>query len=198
MQFYHRYGEDGTCKVICMYCYATLGVGLDREAVAETEAAHDCGEWTPAAQRGSETEGGQRLPDLSGSRRPSGLPLFERLLLQVHPAILLPAIAILLYVVPTALEILARSRVNVNTWASVILPGDAVGCAVLMVVARMPRLALLLYGALTGCECFWHVTHVMHGVTMAWVADLVPTLVVMGIFLMRLQRLRGTNRIAYS
>lgn len=193
LQFYHRYSEDGSCKVICMYCYATLGFGPDRAAVTEMEAAHTCGEWIPAAERDGRAAEAQWVERSQGS---SDSPLLEQLV-RLHPAILLPAIAILLYGVPTMLEILARTRVT-NTWLAVVLPGDAVGCAVLMVVARKPRLGLLLYGAMTALECYWHIRHVMRGVTMAWVADLVPTLVVMGILLMRLQRSRGMNEAAFS
>jgi hypothetical protein len=194
LQFYHRYSDDGSCKVICMDCYATLGIGQNREAVAEMKAAHVCGEWIPAAQRSSMMPNGQRADGLC---EVSGLPPQERILMQVHPAILLPAIALLLYALPTALEILARSRMNTNTWVAVILPGDAIGCAVLIVLARMPRAGLLLYCSLTGLECLWHIMHVMRGVTMAWVADLVPTLAVVLIVLTRLQKRRRLNEPAF-
>ncbi|HEX4064662.1 MAG TPA: hypothetical protein VHZ09_01465 [Acidobacteriaceae bacterium] len=194
LQFYHRYSDDGSCKVICLNCYATLGIGPDRAAVAGMEAAHVCGEWVPAAERGRAMVEAER----TGRRRElSELPLLERIVMGVHPAILLPAIAILLYALPTALEILARSQLNANTWVAVILPGDAVGCAVLIVLAKKPRAGLLLYCALTSLECLWHLTHVMRGVTMAWVADLVPTVAVILIVLMRLQKVRGLNETAY-
>lgn len=193
MHFYHSYGEDGRCKVICMYCYATLGTGRGREAIAKIEAAHDCGEWVSASQRNSSgvtTEAVPRARDLSA------LPFLERVLMRVHPAILLPALAILLYLIPTTLEIAARS--HVNTWLAIILPGDAVGCAVLIVVARMPRIGVLLYCVLTACESYWHVTHVMRGMLMAWVVDLIPTVVVIGIFLIRRQELHGMVEAALS
>lgn len=194
LEFYYRYSDDGSCKVICLNCYATLGIGQDRAAVARMEAAHVCGEWVPAAERGPvrvEAERADRRVELSG------LPLLERIAMEVHPAILLPAIALLLYALPTALEILARSQLNANTWVAVILPGDAIGCAVLIVLAKMPRAGLLLYCGLTAVECLWHITHVMRGVTMAWVADLVPTVAVILIVVMRLQKVRGLNETAY-
>jgi hypothetical protein len=106
--------------------------------------------------------------------------------------ILLAAIIILLYLIPTCLEILARTEVN--TWVAVILPGNLLGCAVLILLLRRVKTGLLLYAGLAACECCWHVVHLMRGVTMAWIADLVPTLAVLMVLLMRRQRMRDLEQ----
>lgn len=174
MQFYRRFYEDGSCRVICLYCYEMLGTGLNRDAVKRLEAAHVCGEWTRA---GAEPEEASRIH----------LVRRERARSRVRRLLVLPAIACLLYGVPTALELVAR--LHVNTWLAVILPGDVVGCAALAGPAKMPRTGVLLYMGMTALECGLHVTHAMRGMTMAWVADLVPTLVVMKVALQRGLRL---------
>ncbi|HEX4037767.1 MAG TPA: hypothetical protein VHX37_06895 [Acidobacteriaceae bacterium] len=201
MQFYYRYHEDGSCKVICMNCYATLGTGWDRDAVTQMEAGHICGEWKRAAERlaGEESAGQQSIP-LNVRPSPSllhpSLSPQEWRMARLHPAILVALTALLLYVAPTVLEMLARRKVN--TWLSVILPGDLLGCMVLGALAKMPRTAIALYLLLTACECYWQVMHAMRGITMAWIVDLVPTLVVIGVLLMRAQRVRGMMRGAFS
>ena len=194
MQFYHRYHEDGSCKVICMDCYTTLGTGWDRDAVAGMEAGHVCGEWKRAVASRARDERGEQQSDPRKAKREAAGSVWRRMLARQHPAILVLFIAVLLYAVPTALEILARS--HMNTWVAVILPGDLAGCVVLGAIEKMPRTAIALYLLLTGCECYWHVAHVMRGVTIAWIADLIPTLVVMGVLLVRMQRARATERCA--
>jgi hypothetical protein len=171
MQYYRRYCEDGSCRVICLNCYEMLGTGLDREAVDRLEAGHVCREWTRAAE-GSETRRIHLVDAARGKNRGRGQT-------RVHRMLLLLAIALLFYAVPTTLELLAS--VHVNTWLAVILPGDVAGCAALIGLARMPRAGVLLYLVTTGFECILYLTHAMGGVTLAWVADLIPTLVLMSV-----------------
>jgi hypothetical protein len=172
MQFYRRFYEDGSCRVICLNCYEMLGTGLDREAVGRLESEHICREWTKAGE-----ESGSRIHLVDATRAENPGPRPAR----VQMWLLLPAIALLCYGVPTALELLAT--VHLNTWLAVILPGDLAGCAVLAGLAKMPRTGVLLYLGLTACECCLHITHAMRGTTMVWLADLVPTLVVMKVAL---------------
>lgn len=177
MKFYRRFYEDGSCRVICLSCYEMLGTGLDREAAERLGTAHVCREWVLA--------GGE-----SGARQAAEAEEMERprraWLAGLHPMVLLPMIALLFYAAPTGLEILAR--VHVNTWLAVILPGDLVGCAALIWLAKLPRTGVLLYIGLTALESCLHLTHTMRGMTMAWVADLVPTLVMMGVAMRRGER----------
>jgi len=188
LRFYHRYYEDGSCRVICMDCYESLGTGRDRLAVTRMESEHVCsGGLHPIA-------GAVRVRDklaVTPSPGPPASSSSETILMRLPLGLLLPLTAIVLYVIPTLLEIMARTQVN--TWAAVILPGNALGCAVLITLLRMPRTGLILYLGLAGCECWLHVTHTMRGMTMAWIVDLVPTLVVLSLLTWRLPRARGTR-----
>lgn len=193
LRFYHRYNEDGSCKVICMDCYATLGTASDRDEVAQLEAVHTCREWKRAAERiAGETatiplreEGTADSWTLSGP---------ERVLARLHPALLAGLVALLLYALPTALEIAARS--HVNTWLAVIVPGDVAGCVVLGWLAKMPRTAIALYLLLTACEGCWHLARVTHGVAMAWFVDLIPAIVVMCVMVRRGRRATKESALA--
>jgi hypothetical protein len=190
LRFYHRYNEDGSCRVICLDCYATLGTASDRDKVTQMEAVHRCGEWQEAQERiagesvtiPAREEGLAYLSNLSGP---------ERMLARLHPVLLAGLLALLLYGVPTALEIAARS--HVNTWLAVIVPGDVAGCLVLGWLAKMPRTAAALYLLLTACEGCWHLARMTHGVAMAWFADLIPAVVVMCVMVVRGQRARGSG-----
>ncbi len=193
LRFYHRYYEDGSCKVICMDCYETLGTGQDRQAAVRMEAGHVCrGRLRAADGAGSSAKDAGSLASPLAEMQPVGFS--ERMLARVHPALLLLLTVVVLYAIPTVLEILARSEVN--TWVAVILPGNAIGCAVLITIMRLPRTGLVLYLVLAGCECWLHMTHTMRGVTMAWIVDLVPTLVVLGLLIVRLQKTGGTRQTA--
>ncbi|MFP5226398.1 MAG: hypothetical protein ACLGXA_02130 [Acidobacteriota bacterium] len=195
MRFYRLYNRDGSCKVICMDCYENLGTLPDRDAVALRETEHICGAWMQAMV--VPVAGGEDASrEEARASEAASLSLMERALKRIHPALLLPLTAILLYGIPTAVEILARREVN--TWVSIILPGNALGCATLMTVMRRPRTGLLLYLVLAACECWLHITHAMRGMTMAWLVDLVPTLVVLALMMGRLHRFRGMGRAAFS
>jgi len=174
MQFYRRYHENGSCRVICLNCYEMLGTGVNREAVTRLEAGHVCREWTRAEEDGG--SGIHLVEETRGEKAGRG----ER---SVHPVLVVLGIALVFYAAPTALELLAR--LHTNTWVAVILPGDVAGCAALIGLARMPRTGVLLYLAMTAFECILYVTHAMQGVTVAWVADLIPTLVLMRVGLRR-------------
>ena len=193
LRFYHRYYEDGSCKVICMDCYETVGTGQDRQAAVRMEAGHVCrGRLRAADGAGGATDEGLQASRLA-EMQSMGFP--ERMLARVHPALLLLLTVIVLYAIPTVLEILARTQVN--TWVAVILPGNAIGCAVLITIMRLPRTGLVLYLVLAGCECWLHLTHTMRGVTMAWVVDLVPTIVVLSLLIRRMQKTGGTRQTAF-
>ncbi|MGA8110669.1 MAG: hypothetical protein WB974_14615, partial [Acidobacteriaceae bacterium] len=170
------------------------GTGWDRDAVAGMEAGHVCGEWKRAVESPARDERAGQQSDRLKVMREAGGSVWGQMRARLHPAILVLFIALLLYGVPTSLEILARSHVNM--WVAVILPGDLAGCVVLGALEKMPRTATALYLLLTACECYWHVAHVMRGVTIAWIADLIPTLVVTGVLLVRMQRARATERCA--
>ena len=189
LRFYRRYYEDGSCKVICMDCYDTLGTGENRHDVARMEARHVCSHALLPADAAKKN---LRAYLLAGVDRVRDA---EQWMARLHPALLAILLIVVLYGIPTILEILARQEVN--TWVAVILPGNILGCMVLIAILRMPRTGLGIYLALAACECWLHVTHIMRGVTMAWIVDLVPTLVVLILLIVRLPKGGGRQQAAF-
>jgi hypothetical protein len=88
-----------------------------------------------------------------------------------------------LYLVPTAMEIGASYALN--PWLAVILPGDLIGCAVLAGLLRMPRTGILLYVLLTTLEGLSYAVNGAVRPDLCWFADLVPTLLVIGLVVRR-------------
>lgn len=84
---------------------------------------------------------------------------------------------------------------HLNPWLAIILPGDIAGCAWLFGVFKMQKTGLILYLLLTACEGCLYVSNIVSADALIWIADLVPTLIVAGIMVFRLQfeKLRTTE-----
>ena len=91
------------------------------------------------------------------------------------------SVVILLYALPTAVELAAVQ--HLNPWLAVIFPGDLIGCAWLVAIFKLRRTGWFLYLALTACESCLYVSHFMTANALVWVVDLVPTLAVLGMIL---------------
>lgn len=185
MKYYLLYRNNGTCDVICTRCFVKLGVAGQSDALREMEALHVCDRAAApkhlssiAPIRGSsngllDTDQIRRILGSYGER---GVPnLWMALLLIVS----------LLYLVPTVIEILAAR--HLNPWLAVIFPGDIAGCAWLFGALKMQRTALILYLLLTACESCLYLSNMVSDNALIWIVDLVPTLVVAGIMVFRLQ-----------
>jgi hypothetical protein len=173
IHFYRRYHPDGRCKVICMRCFQTLGTAWDRHSLEEMESAHECA----FSVEGAPSPAGRRPRRLAGTDAP-----LLREALQLHALLLALLTVLALYVIPTALEAGASYALH-NAWLAVILPGDLIGCAVLIGLLRMPRTGVALYLALTVAE---GLSYSMNGgivPDLRWFADLVPTLLVLTLVL---------------
>lgn len=172
IQFHRRYGADGRCKVICMQCFQTLGTAWDRQSVEEMEAAHLCEYWR---------QGAPAAPGRARAGKLTGAPAFVGQILQMPAGWLMLLTLLLVYGVPTAVELGARGALN--PWLAVILPGDAIGCAVLGGLLRRPRSAVFLYLLLTALEGASYAGGWLHGRELVWFADLVPALIVLFLLL---------------
>lgn len=91
---------------------------------------------------------------------------------------------LLLYAIPTVFELAATK--HFNPWLAVILPGDAIGCACLVIAFRMPKLGLALYLLLTICEAALYRSGIVAARDLIWIVDLIPTLTV-GCLIMRVR-----------
>ncbi|MFZ0630893.1 MAG: hypothetical protein WA399_16705 [Acidobacteriaceae bacterium] len=172
--FYRRYDPDGRCKVICMQCFQTLGTVWDRPSAEAMEAAHACEFWRQGAPAAAARAPEAKVPPVSPILQP---------LLQIPAGLLALLTVLVVYALPTALELAARH--TLNAWLAVILPGDVVGCAVLAGLLRRPRTGVFLYLLLTTIEGLCYAGGVVPGRPLVWFADLVPTLVVLTLLLRR-------------
>ncbi|MGC2161231.1 MAG: hypothetical protein WA634_04925 [Silvibacterium sp.] len=188
MKYYHRYGEDGTCKVICTQCFLTLGIADGLAAARDMEAAHVCTrEGLPRAV--SHKRPGDIGPCLAANGRTRS---------EKNKILNLLAVALsmvfLLYALPTVVEI-AASRV-VNPWVAMILPGDLIGCAWLIAGLKMRRTGMALYLALTFCEGCLYLSRIVPVGLLPWIADIVPTCV--AVIIMARARMRTPTPLRAS
>lgn len=191
LNYYRRYQQDGSCMVICTRCFLTVGIAQGHAAVKDLESGHVC---SRAAQEAS--------PDYAAV--PAAVAARDGLIVRLgqrarsvadwNPLLLAVVLALALYALPTLFEYFAAQ--HVNPWLAVILPGDAVGCAALIVLFRARRTGLLLYLALTAIEGTLYLTHILSPVTLIWIVDLVPTLI--ALVCVSSRRLTRTPRAALS
>ncbi len=177
MEYFRRYNPDGSCVVICLRCFATIGTAGNVPAALTLENVHECTRHPIIDQEQASPAifgGGERA---LGSLSSSFLRSATRLQMPYTPLFFL-AVFLLLYVFPTVLE-LAAVRFAVPAIGIVVF-GDFVGCACLATILRTPVVAGALYLSLTVCELWLHSSGVIRRVLLPWIMDLVPTLVVMG------------------
>ena len=183
MNYYRRYDKDGNCEVICTRCFLTLGVASGLAAVREIEALHACGKITDHerfARMLDDADPFSRQLTMAWNR-------VERLfgksgkLGDLNLSIIFFSVAVLLYALPTAVELAAVQ--HLNPWLAVIFPGDLIGCAWLVAIFKLRRAGWFLYLMLTACESCLYVSHFMTANALVWVVDLVPTLAVLGMIL---------------
>lgn len=185
MNYYRRYDENGNCEVICMRCFATVGIANGLSAARKIEALHVCG-------RSTDHDLPKVIPIDTGVSGLSRLILnpVERMfgpsgkLKNLNTWMLFLLAVLLLYAIPTVFELAATK--HFNPWLAVILPGDAIGCACLVIAFRMPKLGLALYLLLTICEAALYRSGIVAARDLIWIVDLIPTLTV-GCLIMRVR-----------
>ncbi len=181
LNYYRRYQQDGSCMVICTRCFLTVGIAYGHAAARELEAAHVC---SRAGKEGRLQSAG--APPTAAAHRAgfvSGSFRFVEAVANWNPLVLAAALALALYALPTALEYFAAQ--HMNPWLAVILPGDAVGCAALIVLFNKRRTGLILYLLLTGLKSVLYLSRAVTPIALVWIVDLIPTLVAMSIVPLR-------------
>lgn len=182
MNYYRWYEKDGTCKVICMRCFLTVGVARGLMDLKRLEALHECSRVTvrnnmlviPASQRTR-----RQLLASPLARVRDLVRLTEHQSLRMLAACL--GIVLLLYVFPTAIELAASQ--HLTAWFAIILPGDILGCLCLVVLFRMYRTGIALYLLLTVCESYLYKSNLVPESLLVWLVDAVPTIVVAAVVL---------------
>jgi hypothetical protein len=177
MEYFRRYDPDASCVVICLRCFATVGIAENVPAALTIENAHECTRHSIADQK-------QASPGILSRVAASCADLSSRFLRYAarlkmpYTALFFLAIFVLLYAFPTAVELVAV-RYAVPAMG-IILFGDLVGCACLATILRSPFVAGALYVSLTFCELWLHSSGAVRSTLLPWILDLVPTLVVVG------------------
>ena len=172
LNYYRRYQQDGTCMVICTRCFLTIGIAQGQAAVKDLESRHVCSR----AVQGVVPEA---LPTRASApvmvRQDELVTSLLQAVARWNPLFIAVILMVLLYALPTVLEYVAVR--HFNPWLAVILPGDALGCAALIVFFGMRRTGLVLYLVLTGIEGAFYLTHFLSPPVLLWIVDLVPTLI---------------------
>ena len=177
MEYFRRYNPDGSCVVICLRCFATIGAAGNISAALTLENVHKCVRH-PIADKNQVSTPILRGVETSRENLSSRFLKSAARLQMPYTLLFFLAIFLLLYAFPTVIE-LAAVR-----WAvpaiGIVLFGDLVGCACLATILRAPVVAGALYLLLTVCEFWLHSTGVVRRVLLPWILDLVPALVVAG------------------
>jgi hypothetical protein len=178
MEYFRRYDPDGSCVVICLRCFATVGIAGNVSAALTIENAHECTRRHPIADQKQASPGIlSRVAALRGDLSSRFLRSAARLKMP-YTALFFLAVFVLLYAFPTVVELVAV-RYAVPAMG-IILFGDLVGCACLATILRSPFIAGALYVSLTFCELWLHSSGAVRSTLLPWILDLVPTLVVVG------------------
>lgn len=168
--YFRRYDASGTCVVICLQCFETIGSASDPAAVATLEGEHKCAGTGKGAGRTSATADPlQLIPPASLLQAIRQLPRFQA-------AILLTGLLLAVYAIPTLIE-LFTVHASFPGLLTIFL-GDVVGCACLALIFRKPAFALTLYLGLSICETVLYQAGVVGIGDWPWLLDVVPTLVV--------------------
>jgi hypothetical protein len=177
MEYFRRYDPDGSCVVICLRCFATVGIAGNVSAALTIENAHECRRHPIADQKQASPGILSRIAALPADLSSSFLRSVARLQMPYTPLFFL-AIFALLYAFPTAVELVAVRYAMPAV--GIVLFGDLVGCACLATILRSPFIAGALYVSLTFCELWLHSSGAVRREFLPWILDLVPTLVVVG------------------
>ncbi|MES2220948.1 MAG: hypothetical protein V4587_08290 [Acidobacteriota bacterium] len=177
MEYFRRYNPDGSCVVICLRCFATIGTAGNVSAALTLESVHECVRDGAADQHPASMRIVGGVEDLRGNLSSTFLRSAARLRMPYTPLFFL-AVVVLLYAFPTLVEF-AAERCAVPA-VGIVLFGDVMGCACLATILRQPVVAGALYVALTCCELWLHSSGAIRSVFLPWILDLVPTLVVAG------------------
>ncbi|MFZ0515451.1 MAG: hypothetical protein WBG23_15215 [Acidobacteriaceae bacterium] len=187
MEYFRRYDPNGSCVVICLRCFATVGTAGNVSAALTLENAHECTRHPIANQKQASPGIVSRVAAWRRGLPSSFLKSAARLQMPYTPLFFL-AVFLLLYAFPTVVE-LAAVRYAVPAMG-IILFGDLVGCVCLATILRSPYIAGALYVSLTFCELWLQSSGAVRSAVLPWILDLVPTLVVVG----KIARMRAHTR----
>lgn len=172
MYYHRRSHEDGSCEIICTRCFLTVGTARGLAAIKALESQHTCP--APASINQPLRQLQQKVTD----PKSNWLSRYSSRLASLPIPLLLIAVALLLYVIPTAVEIVLS--VEVGPWLASIILGDFVACAFIFAFFKMRRTGVILYLLLTISKIWLFSAHLIPASSLPWMTDAVPVLIVIG------------------
>ena len=172
MQYYHRYLENGKCEIICTRCFLTIGTAGRLLTIKRLETAHICAAPLRPAANSGESATRPASPPQTGwlracSNKIARLPL----------PLLLIAVPILLYGVPTVIEMALST--GIGPWLTSIFVGDLAACGCIYAVLGMRKTGMILYPLLIVLKFCLFSAQLISANTLLWLTDVIPTLIVM-------------------
>ncbi len=177
MDYYHRYDANGSCETICTRCFSALGRTKNSAEAKLIEAAHICARKSGPEIPQPPDEGGRSPKTIAyppATSRPRYFFGKTGFLDKAQILLLILSMFVCLYLLPSVIELEMMKRIS--AWFSCILFGDIVGCSFLSLVLEMRMTGVLLYGVVTGAECWLYAVRLVPIHLLPWVADSVPTL----------------------
>jgi hypothetical protein len=169
MKYFRRYNPDGSCRIICLRCFATIATAKDSPEALDFEHQHVCARQHRSAPQQKSTGNFRVIKTFLPAKSSSVLNFVARLP-RPDVALLLMLTLLLLYGFPTIIEV-AALQLRIPTIA-VILFGDLVACAFLSTILRMRNTGVSLYLALSLCEIGFHSTGTLPCPFLPWILDL--------------------------
>jgi hypothetical protein len=173
MYYHRRFLEDGSCEIVCTHCFRTIGAVSGRAAIKKLEAEHLC-----SAPARSNPQLIQVAVSPAPSARAGWLPDYPEKLAGMPLPLLLFAVPLILYLLPTLIEIALSA--SVGPWLPAIVVGDFTACACVFAVFRMRKTGVTLYLLMIGLKLCLYVTQIVSASVLLWLTDLIPALIVMG------------------
>jgi hypothetical protein len=177
MKYFRRYNPDGSCRIICLRCFATIGAAKNSPEVVDLEHQHVC-RGQHAVEPNQQSIGNLRPVETFHPAGLSSVLDFAARLRGPDVVLILTTTVLLLYGFPTIIE-LAAIHWGIPT-VGIIVFGDLVGCACLATILRMPATGATLYLALLLCEIGLDSSGALPRPLLPWILDLVPTIAVTG------------------
>ena len=170
MDFYFVARNDGMYDLICTRCFATVVSTNDPSSFQAHQALHRCTEFK-AIHPGTTPVRESRK---NGRARIAPKPLID--LQAVRFPVLLIIGVLLLYALPTAIELLLLQRINRRV--DIVVVGDLLGCACIFFILKRRRVAIAVYVITAAFETVAYGLDLLSTQALCCIADAVPTLVV--------------------
>jgi hypothetical protein len=181
MYFHRRFLEDGSCEIVCTHCFRTIGVAAGLLAIKKLEAAHICaaaGDKSKRSAQSLDLNRAMAAMPLRPAKNSDWISVHAGKVLGLPLPLLLPVVTLLLYGLPTAIELLLLPHTGI--WFASIVLGDLTACVCIFAVFKMRRTGVILYLLLIIGKSLLYTAHIIPVNVLPWITDIIPVLAVIG------------------